>query len=94
LLISLCVGLFGQIKNIPQQTVIQTSVSKEQLSTVYTSLSAIGTGMFGVGSLVMGLLADMLGIRVVFVLSGLLLAIVSTIAHTNKQLFFRNIMEQ
>jgi len=50
--------------------------------------------MFGVGSLVMGLLADMLGIRVVFVLSGLLLAIVSTIAHTNKQLFFRNIMEQ
>ncbi|MBY0095702.1 MFS transporter [Mesobacillus maritimus] len=94
LLLSLCVGLFGQIKNIPQQTVIQTSVSKEQLSTVYTSLSAIGTGMFGVGSLVMGLLADMLGIRVVFVLSGLLLAIVSTLAHTNKQLFVRNIIEQ
>ncbi|MCH7321627.1 MFS transporter [Solibacillus sp. MA9] len=94
LLLSLCVGLFGQIKKIPQQTVIQTSVSKEQLSTVYTSLGAIGTGVFGVGSLVMGVLADLLGIRIVFVISGLLLAIVSTIAHKNKQLFVRNIMEQ
>ncbi|MCY9549509.1 MFS transporter [Lysinibacillus xylanilyticus] len=94
LLLSLCVGLFGQIKKIPQQTVIQTSVSKEQLSTVYTSLGAIGTGIFGVGSLVMGVLADLLGIRIVFVISGLLLAIVSTIAHKNKQLFVRNVMEQ
>lgn len=94
LLLSLCVGLFGQIKKIPQQTVIQTSVSKEQLSTVYTSLGAIGTGIFGVGSLVMGVLADFLGIRMVFVISGLLLAIVSIIAHKNKHLFVRNVMER
>lgn len=94
LLLSLCVGLFGQIKKIPQQTVIQTSVSKEQLSTVYTSLGAIGTGISGVGSLVMGVLADFLGIRIVFVISGLLLAIVSIIAHKNKQLFVRNVMER
>lgn len=94
LLLSLLVGLFGQIKQIPQQTIIQTSVSKEQLSTVYTSLGAIGTGIFGVGSLVMGVLADLLGIRIVFVISGLLLAIVSTIAYKNKQLFVRNVMEQ
>ncbi|MBU7595689.1 MFS transporter [Metabacillus halosaccharovorans] len=94
LLLSLCVGLFGQIKDIPQQSVIQTSVSKEQLSTVYTSLGAIGTGIFGVGSLVMGLLADLLGIKVVFVISGLLLAVVSTIVHKNKHLFVRNVMEQ
>jgi MFS transporter, DHA3 family, macrolide efflux protein len=94
LLLSLCVGLFGQIKNIPQQTVIQTSVSKEQLATVYTSLGAIGTGIFGVGSLFMGLLADLLGIRIVFVISGLFLAIVSIIVYKNKQLFVRNVMNQ
>ncbi|MCL1700575.1 MFS transporter [Lysinibacillus sp. Bpr_S20] len=94
LFLSLLVGLFGQIKQIPQQTVIQTSVSKEQLSTVYTSLGAIGTGIFGVGSLVMGVLADLLGIRIVFVISGLLLAIVSTIAYKNKPLFVRNVLEQ
>lgn len=93
LLLSLCVGLFGQIKNIPQQSVIQTSVSKEQLSTVYTSLGAIGTGIFGIGSLVMGVIADLLGIRIVFIISGILLAIVSAIIHKNKTLFIRN-MEQ
>ncbi len=93
LILSLCIGLFGQIKNIPQQSVIQTSVSKEQLATVYTSLGAIGTGIFGLGSLAMGLLADLLGVRIVFAISGLLLAIVSIIVYTNKQLFTRNVME-
>lgn len=94
LLLSLFVGLFGQIKNIPQQSVIQTSVSKEQLATVYTSLGAIGTGIFGVGSLIMGILADLLGIRIVFLISGLLLAVVSTIVYKNKRLFVRNVIEQ
>ncbi|WP_066309108.1 MFS transporter [Bacillus sp. FJAT-29814] len=94
LFLSLCVGLFGQLKNIPQQTVIQTSVPKEQLSTVYTSLGAIGSGIFGVGSLVMGILADLMGIRMVFVISGLLLAIVSAVIYRNRALFVRNVMEQ
>ncbi|MCM3619787.1 MFS transporter [Sutcliffiella horikoshii] len=93
LLLSLFVGIFGQIKGIPQQTVIQTSVTKEQLSTVYTSLGAIGTGIFGVGSLVMGLLADLLGIRIVFMISGILLAAVSLIVFKSKHLFVRNIIE-
>ncbi|MBT2684839.1 MFS transporter [Bacillus sp. ISL-37] len=93
LLLSLFVGLFGQIKGIPQQTVIQTSVTKEKLSTVYTSLGAIGTGIFGVGSLVMGLLADLLGIRIVFMISGILLAVVSLIVFKSKHLFVRNIIE-
>ncbi|SNZ04223.1 Major Facilitator Superfamily protein [Terribacillus aidingensis] len=90
LLLSLCVGLFGQIKNIPQQSVIQTSVPKEQLSTVYTSLGAIGTGIFGVGSLVMGLMADLLGIRVVFAISGILLAAVSIVVFRSKHLFVKS----
>ncbi|MCM3124503.1 MULTISPECIES: MFS transporter [unclassified Mesobacillus] len=93
LLLSLFVGLFGQIKGIPQQTVIQTSVTKEHLSTVYTSFGAIGTGIFGIGSLVMGLLADLLGIRIVFMISGILLAVVSLIVFKSKHLFVRNIIE-
>ncbi|MGG0821582.1 MFS transporter [Paenibacillus turicensis] len=93
LVLSLGVGLFGQIKRIPQQMVIQTSVSKGQLATVYTSLGAIGTGIFGIGSLITGLLADLLGIRSVFVISGLLLAVVSIIAYNNRRLFVTNIIE-
>ncbi|MCI1591022.1 MULTISPECIES: MFS transporter [Heyndrickxia] len=94
LLLSLGIGLFGQIKNIPQQTVIQTSVSKEQLATVYTSLGAIGTGIFGISSLIMGILADLLGIRTVFMISGLLIAVVGSIVHKNKQLFVTNVEQQ
>ncbi|WP_312095843.1 MFS transporter [Niallia sp.] len=85
--ISFGVGIFTQIKNIPQQTVIQTSVRKQQLSTVYTSLGAIGTGIFGVGSLLMGIFTDLFGVRMVFVLSGFLLAFVSMIIYKNKSLF-------
>ena len=50
--------------------------------------------MFGIGSLVMGLLADFMGIRFVFIISGVLLAIVSVIVHQNKGLFVRNVMKQ
>ena len=94
LILSFFVGLFVQIKSIPQQTIIQTSVPKERLATVYTSLGAIGTGIFGIGSLIMGLLADFLGIRLVFVISGFFLAIVSIIVYKNEHLLVRNVMEQ
>lgn len=90
LVLSFGVGIFTQIKSIPQQTVIQTSLPKEQLSKVYTSLGAIGTGIFGVGSLLMGMLTDLLGVRMVFVLSSLLLAFVSIIIYKNKSLFASN----
>jgi len=83
-------GLFEQIRGIPMQTVIQTSVAKGELSTVYTSLGAISTGIFGIGSVVMGVLADLLGVRSVFLISGLLLAIVTLLVFRNKRLFIRN----
>lgn len=87
LFLTFCVGLFGQIKSIPQHTVIQTSVSRSELSAVYTALSAILTGGFGISSLVMGIIADVFGIRIVFMISGLLLAIVSIMIVKNRQLF-------
>ncbi|WP_040758832.1 MFS transporter [Sporosarcina newyorkensis] len=93
LLLAVGIGLFGQLKSIPQQTVIQTSVAKEKLSTVYTSLGAISTGIFGISSLGMGILADLFGVRCVFLVSGLMLAIVTLIVYKNKHLFVRNIME-
>ncbi|MFJ7737652.1 MFS transporter [Lysinibacillus sp. NPDC097287] len=90
LLLSFLVGLFWQLKNIPQQTVIQTSVSTEKLSTVYTSLSAIGTAVFGIGSLIVGMIADFFGVRTVFVVSSVLLAMVSFIIYKNKKIFANN----
>jgi DHA3 family macrolide efflux protein-like MFS transporter len=89
LVLSFLVGVFGQIKNIPQQTVIQTSVPKNQLPPVFTTLGAIGTGTFGLASLLMGVLADAFGVRSVFVLSSLLLALVSMIAYKGNFSFTR-----
>ena len=92
MLLSALIGLFGQLKNIPQQTLIQTSVPKGQLATVYTSLGTIGTGTFGIASLTMGILSDYFGVRIIFIVSGILLAIVSIMALKNQNLY-RKTME-
>ncbi|MBV7504998.1 MFS transporter [Bacillus sp. sid0103] len=89
LILSALIGLFGQLKNIPQQTIIQTSITKDQLATVYTSFGTISTGTFGISSLIMGVLSDYLGVRSVFVLSGVLLSIVFVIAYKKRQLFMK-----
>lgn len=89
LFLTFCVGVFGQIKSIPQHTVIQKSVPKAELSSVFTSLSAISTGAFGISSLMMGIIADVIGVRAVFMISGLLLAVVCVIIVKNKHLFNR-----
>ncbi|MGG1678281.1 MFS transporter [Neobacillus sp. NRS-1170] len=86
LLLSALIGVFGQLKNIPQQTIIQTSIPKEQLATVYTSFGTITTGTFGVGSLIMGLLSDYFGVRSVFAVSGGLLAVVFVIVFKNSRI--------
>lgn len=89
--LSFLVGISSQLKNIPQQTVVQTCVPKDSLPTVFTTLGAIGTGTFGVASLLMGVLADVFGIRVVFGLSALLLAGVSVIAFKGQSHFVKSL---
>lgn len=93
LVFSFLVGIFSQLKNIPQQTVVQTSVPKDRLPTVFTTLGAIGTGTFGLASLLMGVLADAFGIRGVFILSGCLLVIVSLIAFNGRVLLLKTAQE-
>ena len=90
MLLSLLIGFFGQLKSIPQQTIIQMSVPREDLSSVYTSLGAISTGMFGLASLAMGIAADLFGVRAVFVISGVLLGLTSLLVFKHKPLFAGN----
>ena len=90
MLLSLLIGFFGQLKSIPQQTIIQMSVPREDLSSVYTSLGAISTGMFVLASLAMGIAADLFGVRAVFVISGVLLGLSSLLVFKHKPLFAGN----
>lgn len=87
LILSVGIGLSSQLKNIPQQTIIQRSVPTDKLVTVYTSMGTVATGVFGVSSLLIGMLVDLLGVRIVFLFSGLLIAGVSVMAIKNKGLF-------
>ncbi len=86
-ILSLGIGLFGQLKNIPQQTIIQRSVSKAKLVTVYTSLGAVATGVFALSSLGVGVLSEMLGVRAVFIVSGILLLTVAIVVAKNKRVW-------
>lgn len=87
LLCSFMIGICGQLKNIPQQTIVQTSVTKEKLPTVYTSLNVIVTGVFGISSFILGILSEWYGVRMVFVVSSMMLFVVSLIAYKNKKFF-------
>lgn len=93
LLLSAFIGISGQLESIPTQTIIQNSVPKENLATVYTSLGTIATGTFGIAALIMGILADLVGIRSVFLIASSLLLLVSFIAFKNKHLFVMNTMK-
>lgn len=74
---SFVVGFSVQLVGIPKQTIIQTSVPDDKLTNVYNLLGALGTLTSGVASLLIGLKADWLGVKSVFYLSALFLALPS-----------------
>ncbi|HWI47355.1 MAG TPA: MFS transporter [Rummeliibacillus sp.] len=80
-------GMFGQLKNIPQATIIQKSVPTEELPTVYASMGTVTLSMYGIMALLVGVLVDWIGVRIVFLGSGLLLFVGMMIILKNKRLF-------
>ncbi|UII57643.1 hypothetical protein LS684_09560 [Cytobacillus spongiae] len=52
------------------------------MAAVYSSLGAIVTGTFGVSVLIMGAIAEHLGVRAVYLMASALLFIVSIIAYS------------
>lgn len=69
LLISILVGIGSEIKMIGQITIIQNHTEKQLLPKVFSARDVILTGMFGISSLVYGVLAEYYGISILFVLS-------------------------
>ncbi|EOL50791.1 MFS transporter [Enterococcus caccae] len=87
LICSVFVGIFSQIKNIPQATAIQQKIPKDKLASIYASMNVLYTGTFALASVSMGLVSEYLGVRTVFVLSGILLFVVAMIAKNKESLF-------
>lgn len=87
LLCTFMIGIFFQIKNIPQATIIQQKTSEEKLLSVYAISGVIHMGTFSTAMLVMGKIADLFGVKVVYLCSGILLILVALIGQYKKNLF-------
>ncbi|MGM0125386.1 hypothetical protein IGI37_002785 [Enterococcus sp. AZ194] len=87
LICSVLIGLFSQIKNIPQATSIQQNIPKDQLASIYASTGVLNTAAFSISILLMGIISDVFGVRTAFFISGLLLLIVARITRKKKHLF-------
>lgn len=78
--LSILIGLFSQIKNIPQASLIQQKVAADRLVAIYAASGILNSGVFALFTLLMGQVADVFDVRWVFVLSGSLLLLVGLIA--------------
>ncbi|WP_102693305.1 MFS transporter [Rummeliibacillus pycnus] len=86
LVMSGLMGMFGQLKSIPQITIIQKSVKTEDLPTVYTSMGTVTLSIYGMMALLVGVLVDWIGVRIVFIGSGLLLFVAMMVIIKNRRL--------
>ena len=82
--LSALIGLFSQIKNIPQASLIQQKVVPDRLVAIYAASGILNSGIFALFTLLMGQMADVFDVRWVFVLSGSLLLLVGMIARKLK----------
>ncbi|MBD8005053.1 MFS transporter [Bacillus norwichensis] len=72
LVFSLLTGAVAQIKLLGQQTVVQLKASTNLLPKVISARESISTGVFGISSLMMGLVAEHFGVQSVFAIAALL----------------------
>ncbi len=85
--LSALIGVFEQLKNIPQSTAIQKKIQSDLLAPVYASMSTLYTGCFALATLGSGVVSEVMGVRYVFAISGVLLFVVTIIARKNRELF-------
>lgn len=75
LIISFLFGIFEQIKGIATQSTLQMVSTETQLPKIYAAQSSLTSILFGLSSLLFGLLVDIASSKAVFVLSGAILMI-------------------
>lgn len=84
------VGIFGELKDIPQTSLIQSRTDNKLLPNVFSSLTVLYTGTFSMAFIFVSALSEQFGVRFVFVISSFLLVIVSVLLFFNKRLINQN----
>lgn len=79
LILSTSVGVFSQIKNIPQTTTLQQNISSETIALVYSTSNVLCSVIFSISLILFSILSDKFSVNIVFVLSSLCLIIVTGI---------------
>ncbi|MBN8237209.1 MFS transporter [Halobacillus kuroshimensis] len=90
LLLSVLYGIVEQIKSITMETYLQHEASSDDLPKIYGAQGALTSLTFGFASLLLGGMADVFGVRYVFLFAGTLLAIAAVYLTASKQSFPTN----
>lgn len=84
------VGVFGELKDIPQTSLIQSRTEKKFLPNIFSSMTVLYTGTFSITSILVSALAEQFGVRIAFVMSSMLLLLISILLFVNKRLINNN----
>ncbi|MCA0983528.1 MFS transporter [Halobacillus yeomjeoni] len=90
LVLSVLFGIVEQIKSITMETIIQNKASSGNLPKIYGAQGALTSLTFGVASLLLGGMADVIGVQYVFLFAGTLLAAAAVYILASKQIFPTN----
>lgn len=85
LIIAFLFGMLNQVKDVAQQTSVQKSVNQNFLPKVYSAKDTIITATFGISSLILGSLTDLVGVRFVFLLSASILFIMALYVYFSRK---------
>lgn len=82
LILCIAMGPAYQLRDVAQQTALQSSVDQEMLPKIYASRDILLSTVTSVSIAVMGLIADTLGIRMVYIAGALCIAISAGLSFT------------
>ncbi|WP_322525221.1 MFS transporter [Marinococcus luteus] len=94
LLISLLIGIPTQVQEVTQISLIQSHTEEKQPAKVFSARDVILTSFFGLSSLMVGGLAETAGVRSVFIVASLLLAISGLMYIQNRRILSVSAEEQ
>lgn len=87
LVLSVGVGLFAQMKNIPQLTVVQQTIKSEKIASVYSASSVLCSFAFSLSLAIFSMISDKVGVNIIFVFSSICLLIVTIITKKYSKYF-------
>ena len=85
-LIMAVIGVSMPFANSPLMVILQERIAPDMLGRVFSLISIVGAGFVPLGMLIFGPLADVVDIRLLFIVSGLAMALLGALIYANRNL--------